>query len=104
MSRTPRHDGRIAGVYSRGVTLGDLAARLGCQLEGDAAIDVARVATLEDAGPGDLTFLANPRYGSKLPQTRASAVIVGDGVSDAPCAILRTAHPYLAFAEAVALL
>lgn len=86
------------------MTLGDLAARLGCRLEGDAAIDVTRVAGLEDAGPGDLTFLANPKYASKLSATRASAVIAGDEVTDAPCAVLRTSHPYLVFAEAVALL
>jgi UDP-3-O-[3-hydroxymyristoyl] glucosamine N-acyltransferase len=86
------------------MTLADLAARIGCRLEGDGAVDVTRVARIEDAGPGDVTFLANPKYASKLAATRASAVIAGDAVTGVPCAVLRTAHPYLAFADAVGVL
>jgi UDP-3-O-[3-hydroxymyristoyl] glucosamine N-acyltransferase len=84
--------------------LGELAARLGCVLDGDAAIEIVRVATLEDAGPGDLTFLANSKYTSALALTRASAAIVASGVSGAPCALLRTENPYLTFARAIGLL
>jgi len=86
------------------VTLADLAARLGCRLDGDGSIEVTRVASLDEAGPGDLSFLANRKYAARLPETRASAVIVGDDQAGAPCATLRTEHPYLAFAEAVGLL
>jgi UDP-3-O-[3-hydroxymyristoyl] glucosamine N-acyltransferase len=86
------------------VTLAELSERLGCRLEGDGTIDVVRVAGLEDARPGDITFLTNPRYASKLSTTRASAVIVDESVTAAPCAMLRSHHPYVAFAEAVALL
>jgi UDP-3-O-[3-hydroxymyristoyl] glucosamine N-acyltransferase len=86
------------------VTLADLARQLGCRLEGDGTIDVVRVAGIEDAGPGEVTFLANPKYAPKLAATRASAVIADASVTAAPCAILRTAHPYLAFAAAVGLL
>ena len=60
------------------MTLAELAHRLGCRLEGDGAVEVTRVAGLEEAGPGDLTFLSNPKYASKLPTTRASAVIAPD--------------------------
>jgi UDP-3-O-[3-hydroxymyristoyl] glucosamine N-acyltransferase len=86
------------------VTLTELAQRLGCRLEGDGGIEVVRVAGIEDAQPGEITFLANPRYASRLAATRASAVIVGENVNGAPCPVLRTNEPYLAFAEAVALL
>ena len=86
------------------MTLHELAERLGCRLEGDGAIEVTRVAGLEDAGPGDLTFLSNPKYASTLGATRASAAIVDEQAAGAPCAVLRTPHVYLAFAEAVALL
>jgi UDP-3-O-[3-hydroxymyristoyl] glucosamine N-acyltransferase len=82
------------------VKLRELAARLECDLEGDGDIDIARIATLEQAGSGDLAFLANPKYTSQLPHTRASAVIVGAGVNGAPCAVLRSKNPYLAFALA----
>ena len=83
--------------------LRDLAERLGCRLEGDGDIDVRRVATIQDAGPGDITFLANPKYESALKTTRASAVLLRDDAPRAPCAMLHTADPYLAFARAVGL-
>jgi UDP-3-O-[3-hydroxymyristoyl] glucosamine N-acyltransferase len=86
------------------VTLTELAQRLGCRLEGDGGVEVVRVAGIEDAAPGEVTFLANARYASRLAATRASAVIADESVNGAPCAILRTREPYLAFAEAVALL
>ena len=86
------------------MTLRELAERLGCRLDGDGAIDVARVSGLDDAGPGDLTFLANPKYASRLGSTKASAVIADDRATGAPCAVLRTPEPYLAFARAVGLL
>ena len=85
------------------MTLSDLAARLDCRLEGDGRVDVQRVAGIEDAGPGDLTFFVNPKYTAALKTTRASAVILGERAEGAPCAMLRTANPYLAFARAVAL-
>jgi UDP-3-O-[3-hydroxymyristoyl] glucosamine N-acyltransferase len=86
------------------VTLRELAERLHCRLEGDGGIEITRVAPIDEAGPGDLTFLSNPKYASKLGATRASAVLADDTVTDAPCAVLRTAQVYLALAEAVALL
>ena len=83
--------------------LGDLAAQLGCTLEGDGEIEVARVATIEDAGPGDITFLANSKYVAAVAGTRAAAIIATPDVA-APCAVVRTHNPYLAFARATGLL
>ena len=57
----------------------------------------------EDAGPGDLTFVANARYTQHLETTRASAVIVSPDVTTALPSLLSD-NPYLAFARAVALL
>ena len=57
------------------LTLTELAERLGCRLEGNGDLDVTRVAGIEHAGPGDLTFFANPKYASQLRETRATAVI-----------------------------
>jgi UDP-3-O-[3-hydroxymyristoyl] glucosamine N-acyltransferase len=85
------------------VKLSDLAERLGCRLEGDGEIEIVRVATIQDAGPGELTFLANPKYEAALKSTRASAVLLNDDAPAAPCAMLRTRDPYLAFARAVGL-
>jgi UDP-3-O-[3-hydroxymyristoyl] glucosamine N-acyltransferase len=83
--------------------LRELAERLECRLEGDGDVEIIRVARIEEAGPGDLTFFANPRYSSEFRVTRASAVILGEGAPVAPCAMLRTPEPYLVFAHAVAL-
>ncbi|HYB96068.1 MAG TPA: UDP-3-O-(3-hydroxymyristoyl)glucosamine N-acyltransferase [Vicinamibacterales bacterium] len=86
------------------MTLGELARRLDCPIEGDAAIEVRRVAKIEEAGPGDVTFLANPKYASKLAGTRASAVIMNGEAVPAPCAVIRSASPYLTFARAAQVL
>ena len=91
-------------IYSRRLTLRELAERLGCRLEGDGSVEIGRVATLEAAGPGDVSFLSNPKYTSQLSTTRASAVIVGADAAPAPCPMLRARDPYLAFAAAAALL
>jgi UDP-3-O-[3-hydroxymyristoyl] glucosamine N-acyltransferase len=86
--------------------LRDIAEQLGCRLEGDGDVEIRRVAGIERAESGDLTFLAHQKYVSKFSTTRASAVIVGSEVpaANSPAALLRTDQPYLAFARAVALL
>lgn len=81
--------------------LRDIAERLECRLEGDGEIEIHRVAGIEDAGPGDLTFFTNPKYARALRTTGASAVILSEKAEAAPCAMLRVSHPYLAFAKAV---
>jgi UDP-3-O-[3-hydroxymyristoyl] glucosamine N-acyltransferase len=86
--------------------LKDLAARLGCRLEGDGSIEIEAVAGIERAQPGELTFFANPKYAAALRATRASAVIVGDRAEAVPAAgvaRLVAANPYMAFARAVEL-
>ena len=81
--------------------LRDVAARLSCAFEGDGDLEIARVASLEDAGAGDLTFFANRKYLEALRTTKASAVIAAPGVGEVPCAVLRADDPYLTFARAV---
>ena len=83
--------------------LTDLAERLGCRLEGDGDVEITGVTGIESAGPSDLTFFANRKYAPQLRATRAGAVILGENAEAAPCAMLRTGNPYLAFARAVAL-
>src|ERR1035437_11084948 len=56
--------------------LGELAARLGCTLEGDAQCEIHGVAGIRDARSGEITFLSNPRYSRELATTRASVVLV----------------------------
>ena len=85
------------------IKLRDLAERLSCRLDGDGDIEIKRVAPLDGATPGDITFFANPKYLSLLTQTRASAVILRPDAPDPPCAALRVENPYLAFARALRL-
>src|SRR5207248_10843622 len=73
--------------------------------EGDGSIEIERVAGIEHAGPGDLTFLANAKYHAELARTRASAVIVGASASvpTPRFSVLRSGNPYLSFAHALRL-
>ena len=85
--------------------LSELAARLDCRLEGDGSVEIVRVAGIQRAEPGDLTFLTNARYVTDLASTRASAVIVKSSAPapPTPAALLRSDDPYSAFARAVSL-
>jgi UDP-3-O-[3-hydroxymyristoyl] glucosamine N-acyltransferase len=83
-----------------------IAEQLGCRLEGDGGIDIRRLAGIEHAVAGDLTFVANAKYHAQLATTRASAVIVGEDERverDASLSILRSRQPYLSFAQALRL-
>jgi UDP-3-O-[3-hydroxymyristoyl] glucosamine N-acyltransferase len=82
-------------------TLKELAAEIGTEVVGDADLRVSSVNTLEDAGPGQVSFLSNAKYVKLLETTRASAVIVAPHVTSERVALLRTRDPYLAFAKAV---
>ena len=69
-------------------------------------MDIVRVAGIQQAQCGDLTFVATAQYLQHLAGTKASAVILGPtkGVEPRPpCAVLRTDDPYSAFARAVSL-
>lgn len=87
------------------ITLGELAARLDAQLHGSAELRVERVAGLDRAGAGDLSFLCDPAYRRFLKITAATAVIVSAAdVADCPVATLAVRNPYLAYARATAML
>jgi UDP-3-O-[3-hydroxymyristoyl] glucosamine N-acyltransferase len=83
--------------------LSELAERLECRLDGDGTVEIRRVSSLEQAVDGDIAFFANPKYAAALRRTRASAVILGEDAPAAPCPMLRTRQPYLAFANALTL-
>ncbi len=83
--------------------LGEIAKRLGCELAGDGEIEITGVAGLEEAGPGELTFLANPRYLPKVKTTKAAAIILGRGARQPGVAALVSENPYLDFARALEL-
>lgn len=79
--------------------LGELAALVGGTVQGDASLAITGVAPIDGAGPGDITFLANPKYLEGLATTGASAAIVAPGVEAPGLDLLVCANPYLAFAK-----
>ena len=89
------------------IRLGELAARLSCELHGDPEIEITGVAGVERAGPNELTFLANPKYAPKVKDTRAGAILVKQALalsrSGPQPASLVSANPYHDFARALAL-
>jgi UDP-3-O-[3-hydroxymyristoyl] glucosamine N-acyltransferase len=92
--------------------LRDIAALVQGELSGDGNAEIERLAKIEDAGPGDITFLANLRYKKFLATTGATAVLIPrDAVLDelsrrsAPLHLIRVADPYSSFqlvADAIA--
>jgi UDP-3-O-[3-hydroxymyristoyl] glucosamine N-acyltransferase len=89
--------------------LSEVAQRLECRLDGPPDLEIIGVAGIEHAEPGQITFLANRKYFSLLKSTRASAVLINEGVAIdreaglSPLAALRSTNPYLAFAYAIEL-
>lgn len=83
--------------------LGELATRLGAELRGSADLEVTGVKGLEEAGPTEITFVANPRYAGLARSTKAAAVIVDPDFQQIDAATLRIKNPYFAFSRALAL-
>jgi UDP-3-O-[3-hydroxymyristoyl] glucosamine N-acyltransferase len=84
--------------------LGELAARIGGVLHGDPAIEVTGVAGIREAGAGDLTFLADPRYEAAAATTRAAAILVSANHRRFAQPVIEHPDPFQAFFAAVALL
>ena len=80
--------------------LSEIASALNARLEG-ADCEITGVAGIEEAGAGQLTFVANPKYAAAAKTTKASAVIVDDAFPAIAAPTLRTKAPYLAFARAL---
>jgi len=86
---------------SNSITLSALASHLGATLHGDPAALVSGVAGIEEAGTGDVTFVANPKYAARARSTQATAVLVDPNFPEIAASTLRVANPYLAFARAI---
>jgi UDP-3-O-[3-hydroxymyristoyl] glucosamine N-acyltransferase len=78
-----------------------LAEKLGCEIDGDPTLEITGVAGIEQAQPGELTFLVNRRYRPQVETTRASAILISRDEACPPIAALRSANPYLDFARAI---
>lgn len=66
-------------------------------------LEITGVTGIEEAGPGQVTFVANPKYAPAARTTKAAAVIVGEDFPATGKPLLRSKNPYLAFARALEL-
>ena len=82
------------------IMLHAFARDLGIEVPAGPDVEITGVATIEEAGPSEITFLANEKYVSRLAACRAAAVLIGDDFHvEAPIPQLRTKRPRLAFAR-----
>ncbi len=85
--------------------LSAIASALGARLEnGSPNTEITGLNGIEQAGPGELTFVSNPKYAAAARSTKATAVIVGEDFPAIPAVMLRVQDPYLTFARALELL
>lgn len=84
-------------------TLKELAEYLGGTVRGDDSCRVSGLAPLEAAGADSITFLANPKYASKVAETGAGAVLMAPGGEGYGRNVIEVANPYLAFAKLLTL-
>ncbi|HEY4841350.1 MAG TPA: UDP-3-O-(3-hydroxymyristoyl)glucosamine N-acyltransferase [Terriglobales bacterium] len=84
--------------------LSDIAAALNARLENaPPGTEITAVAAIEQALPGQLTFVSNPKYNTAAKTTQASAVIVSEAFPAISTGMLRSQNPYLAWAKAIEL-
>ena len=77
--------------------LSDIAQWIDARVDGDPLIEIHRLAKIEEAEPGDLTFIANPRYEKYVSTTRASAILVAASYPPTDRTVIRCSDPYFAF-------
>jgi len=84
--------------------LSQIAHALNARLDnGSPDTEITGLNGIEQAGPGELTFISNPKYATAARSTKAAAVIVGEDFPAIPTAMLRAKNPYLTFARALEL-
>ena len=83
--------------------LKELAEWVGGTVAGDGEVEISGVAAIEEAQPGDITFVANPKYLKMLDKTHATAVIVLPEIHQTDKPLLRVTNPNLAFTKILTL-
>jgi UDP-3-O-[3-hydroxymyristoyl] glucosamine N-acyltransferase len=94
---------RVTLRYSL-MKLSDIAVALGCPLKGNPDLEITGVTGIDQAGPTELTFLANKKYSRKVKDSQAGAILLGgEPASTLRMSYLISSNPYLDFARALAL-
>jgi len=90
--------------YPSPMKLSQIASFLHAHLEnGNPDTEISGLNGIEQAGPAEITFVANPKYAAAARLTKAAAVIVSKDFPVIPAATLRVEDPYLSFARALEL-
>ena len=84
-------------------TLQEIADHVGGTVIGHGNVTIESASTLDSAGPGQITFLSNPKYAPRVKETKAAAIMVAEEVETNAVQII-TEDPYYAFMQAVVLL
>lgn len=79
------------------LTLAEIARLVGGDLDGDGSLRICGVAKIEEAQPGEISFISNPKYAKFIETTRASAIIVSHDFPATKHATIRTQNPYFSF-------
>ncbi len=87
-----------------GKKLREIAEHVGGTVVGDPDVFVSNMRGIDEAGEGDLTFIANPKYRNRLESTGASAIFVSPGVTSPGKNLIVTDDPYSAMAMSLTLL
>src|ERR1700691_5573937 len=94
----------LPASHSSTMKLSQIASALNARLDnGTADTEITGLNGIEQAGPAELTFVANPKYAAAARLTKAAAVIVAENFPAIPVATLRVEDPYLSFARALEL-
>lgn len=81
-------------------TIEEIARRLNGRVEGNGAAEIRCVSSLDQAGPGELAFLGNPKYAPAMKGTRASAVLVNEEwAGETRATLIRVKSADAAFAQ-----
>ncbi len=84
-------------------TLSQVAREIGAELKGNPDLEIADLAPIETAGPGQLSYIASGKFKKYLATTKASALIVFPGLESDKHSLLVVGDPYLGFAKAMRL-
>ncbi|MFQ5579764.1 MAG: UDP-3-O-(3-hydroxymyristoyl)glucosamine N-acyltransferase [Nitrospiria bacterium] len=84
------------------MSLSEIARMLDGRVIGDPHLRITGVSAIEEAKPGDITFISNPKYRSRAVSTRASALIIPKEIKGLPASLLLVENPYYAFAQLLA--
>jgi len=84
-------------------TLKEISEIIDGDLCGDGKTEICGVSGIKEARPGEITFVANPRYRGEMDRTRASAIIIGKDIVWNGKPVIRVENPYFGFVKALEL-